>query len=67
MPIPEPFTSVALGAGVVANIASHILKHHAQALEGTLAGRMLKSAGLLEPDFDDHLCEALRKVLNLYF
>jgi hypothetical protein len=67
MPIPEPYTPVALSAGVVTNIASDILKHHAQALEGTLAGRMLKSAGLIEPNFDDHLREALSKALNLYF
>jgi hypothetical protein len=63
MPIPEPFTPAALSAGVVTNIASDILKHHVQALEGTLAGRMLKSAGLIEPDFDDRL----RDALNLYF
>jgi hypothetical protein len=67
MPIPEPFTPAALSAGVVTNIASDILKHHAQALEGTLAGRMLKSAGLIEPDFDDRLCDTLSKALNLYF
>jgi hypothetical protein len=67
MPIPGSFTPAALSAGLVTNIASDILKRHAQALEGTLAGRMLKSAGLIEPDFDDRLCKALSKALNLYF
>jgi hypothetical protein len=67
MPIPEPFTPAALSAGVVTNIASDILKHHAQALEGTPAGRMLKSACLIEPDFDDRLRDTLSKALNLYF
>jgi hypothetical protein len=67
MPIPGPFSPAALSAGVVTNIASDILRHHTQALEGTLAGRMLKSAGLIEPDFDDRLRDTLSKALNLYF
>jgi hypothetical protein len=67
MPIPGSFTPAALSASVVTNIANDILRHHAQALEGTLAGRMLKSAGLIEPDFGDRLREALSKALNLYF
>ncbi len=69
MPIPGPFSPAALSVGVVTNIASDILRHHAQALEGTMVGRMLKSAGLIEPepDFDDRLRDALSKALNLYF
>jgi hypothetical protein len=67
MPIPESFTPAALSAGVATDIASDILEHHVQALEGTLVGRMLKSAGLIEPDFDDRLREALSQALNLYF
>jgi hypothetical protein len=67
MPIPEPFTPAALSAGVLTNIASDILKHHTQALEGTLAGRMLKWAGLVEPNFDDRLRDTLSKALDLYF
>jgi hypothetical protein len=67
MPIPEPFTPAALSAGVLTNIASDILKHHAQVLEDALVGRMLKSAGFLEPDLDDRQREALSKALKLYF
>jgi hypothetical protein len=40
MPIPAPFTPAALSAGVLTNIASDILKHYVQVLEGTLAGRV---------------------------
>lgn len=67
MPIPEPFTPAALTAGILTNIAADILEHHAQALEGTLVGRMLKWAGLIEPNFDDRLRDTLSKALGLYF
>jgi hypothetical protein len=67
MPIPGPFTPAALSAGVVTNIASDILKHHVQALEGALAGRMLKWSGLVEPSFGDRLRDALSKALTFYF
>jgi len=67
MPIPEPFTVAALGAGVLTNLASDILKHRAQALEDTLAGRMLKWAGLIEPGFNDRLQDAIAHALELYF
>lgn len=40
MPIPDPLTPAALSAGVLTNIATDILKYHAQTLEGTLLGRM---------------------------
>ncbi len=67
MPIPEPFTPAAITAGVLTNIATDIIKHHAQALESTLVGRMLKQAGLIEPNFDDRLRDSLSKALGLYF
>jgi len=67
MPIPESFTAAALSAGILTNIATDILEHHAQALEGTLAGRTLKWAGLIEPNFDDRLRDTLSKALGLYF
>ncbi len=67
MAIPEPFTPVALTAGIVANLATDILKHHAQALDGTLAGRMLKRAGLIEPNFHDRMRDTLAGALELYF
>lgn len=67
MLIPEPFTAVPIAAGILTNIASDILKYHAQSLEGTLAGRALKWAGLIEPNVYDSLYESLWKALDLYF
>jgi len=67
MSISNPFTPAVLTAGILTNIATDILKHHAQALEGTLVGRMLKWAGLIEPNFDDRLRDTLSKALSLYF
>lgn len=67
MPIPDPFTPIALTASVIANIATDILKHHAHTLDGTMAGRMLKWAGLIEPNFDDRLRGTLSEALDLYF
>jgi len=66
-PIPESFTAAALTAGILTNIAADILEHHAKALEDTLVGRMLKWAGLIEPNFDDRLRDTLSKALGLYF
>ena len=45
MVILEPFTPVALTAGILANLATDILKHHMQALDTTPAGRVLKQVG----------------------
>ena len=67
MPIPDPFTPAALTAGILTNIAADILEHHAQTLEVTLVGRMLKWAGFIEPNFDDRLRDTLSKALRLYF
>lgn len=67
MSTPEPFTPIAISAGLLINLATDIFKHHAQALDGTLTGRMLKWAGLIEPNFDNRLRDTLRKALNLYF
>lgn len=67
MTIPEPFTAIPITAGILTNIASDILKHQAQSLDGTLAGQALKWAGLIEPDLYDRLREVLWKSLNLYF
>jgi hypothetical protein len=67
MPIPEPFTAIPITAGILTNVASDILKHHAQSLDGTPAGRMLKWAGLIEPNLLDRLRDVLKKTLELYF
>jgi hypothetical protein len=67
MLIPEPFTAAPVAAGILTNIASDILKYYAQSLEGTLAGKALKWAGLIEPNLYDSLHESLWKALDLYF
>jgi hypothetical protein len=67
MQIPDPFTPISISAGVLTNMVYDILKHRAQALEGTLVGRMLKWAGLIEPNFDERLSDTLGKALRLYF
>jgi hypothetical protein len=67
MLIPEPFTAIPVTAGILTNIATDILKSHAQSLEGTLVGKVLKAAGIIEPDLYDRLRETLIKALDLYF
>jgi hypothetical protein len=65
-----PFDPLALSAGLFTSLAYDILKHRvqsAQSLEGTLAGKMLKWAGILEPNFDDRLRDTLSKTLSVYF
>ncbi len=58
---------ISIPAGIVANLATNILKHYAQHLDGTLVGRGLKAIGLLEQTRDDHLREVLEEALRLYF
>jgi hypothetical protein len=67
MSIPEPLTAIPLTASILANIATDILKFHAQSLEGTLVGKGLKWAGLIEPSSCERLNEILFKTLDLYF
>lgn len=56
-----------IAPGILTNIATQILVHHSQSLEDTVAGRILKGAGLIEPNLYDRLQELLLKALNLYF
>jgi hypothetical protein len=49
--IPEPFTPVALTAGILASLATDILKYGAQALDSTQAGWVLKQAGPRQTDW----------------
>src|SRR5260221_11764920 len=68
MAIPEPFaTAFTITSTIIINIASDIVEHNAKVLEGTLAGRVLKSAGLIEPNFNARLRDTLKKALELYF
>ncbi|HEU5374737.1 MAG TPA: hypothetical protein VFV38_04795, partial [Ktedonobacteraceae bacterium] len=65
--IPDPFTPASLSAGILTNIAANILEHYAQKLDGTLVGKMLKKAGLIEPNFNDRLRDTVGKALKLFF
>lgn len=56
-----------IGLSIATNLATDILKHYAQYLDGTLVGRGLKAIGLLEQTQEDHLREVLEKALRLYF
>jgi hypothetical protein len=67
MPVPEPFTPIPVTAGILTNLATDILAHHAQSLAGTMAGRILQRAGLIEPSFEDRLHKTLRQALEYYF
>jgi hypothetical protein len=65
-----PFDPLAISAGLFTNLAYDILKHRvqsAQSLEGTLVGKMLKWAGIMEPNFEERLRETLGKTLGVYF
>jgi hypothetical protein len=68
MIIPEPFaTTLSITSTILINIASDIIEYHAKDLEGTLAGRLLKWSGLVEPDFYDRLRDTIKKALELFF
>ncbi len=67
MTLSDPLGATAITQGILANIATEILEHHAKSLDGTLAGRMLKWAGLIGPNFYDRLRETIIQALELYF
>ena len=67
MQIPDPFTPAAITAGIITNIASTILLNRTQDLEGTLVGKVLKKARLIEPNFHERLHDTLIRALDLYF
>ena len=52
---------------IATNLATDIVKHYAQRLDGTLVGRGLKQIGLIEKNRDDYLHEILKETLSLYF
>ncbi|GCF10543.1 serine/threonine-protein kinase [Dictyobacter arantiisoli] len=58
---------LSIGVGIATNLATDIIKHYAQRLEGTLVGQGLKEIGLIEKTRDDHLKEILVETLQLYF
>src|SRR5947209_13519449 len=67
MGIDPVSTTFTITTGIISAIAADILEHNAKALEGTLAGRVLKRMGLIEPNFNDRLRDTLKKTLELYF
>ncbi len=52
---------------IATNLATDIIKHYAQRLDGTLVGRGLKEIGLIERNREDYLREILEETLRLYF
>lgn len=67
MTIPEPFTAVALSAGVITNLATDILKHRSQYAKNPLMIRALKWAGFREAEFEERIHQTLVEALTIYF
>lgn len=67
MGIDPVSTTFAITTGIISGIATDMLEHNADALEGTLAGKVLKRVGMIEPNFNDRLRDTLKKSLELYF
>ena len=65
MTFTDPFTvDTSFTSSILTNIASAIVKYHTKDLEETFVGRLLKWAGLLEPDFNDRLCNTIIRALK---
>ena len=60
-----PFDPLAISAGMLTNLGYDILKQRAQALDGTLAGKMLKWAGIIEPNFEERIGDTINKASTL--
>ncbi len=67
MPIPDPFTAVALSTGVITNLATDILKHRSQYIKTPLMARALKWAGFREAELEERILETLTEALTIYF
>lgn len=61
------FDPISVVASIATNIATDILKHYAQRLDGTLVGRGLKELGLIEKNQLDRLHEVVKETLLLLF
>src|SRR5947207_10084707 len=51
--------------GMFTNLGYDILKQRAQSLDGTLAGKMLKWAGIIEPNFEERVRDTINKASTL--
>jgi hypothetical protein len=60
-----PFDPFAMTAGMLTNLGYDILKQRAQSLDGTLAGKMLKWAGIIEPNFEERVRDTIDKASTL--
>ncbi len=60
-----PFDPLAITAGMLTNLGYDILKQRAQSLDGTLAGKMLKWAGIIEPNFEERIGDTINKASTL--
>jgi hypothetical protein len=62
-----PFDPTAISAGIFTNLAYDMLKHKSQSINNTLVGRVLRWAGIQEPNFEERLHDTLSKTLGVYF
>src|SRR5579859_3623527 len=60
-----PFDPIGITAGMVTSLGYDILKQRAQSLDGTLAGKMLKWAGIIEPNFNERIRDTINKASTL--
>jgi hypothetical protein len=60
-----PFDPLAISAGMLTNFGYDILKQRARSLDGTLAGKMLKWAGIIEPNFEERIGDTINKASAL--
>ncbi len=67
MPIPEPFTVVAITGSIAANLATDILKHYTKGISNTRVAVLLKQCGLRELDFQERVQQILAQALEVYF
>lgn len=58
---------VTITLGIITNLATDVLKHHSQRLEGTRLGKALKAAGLVDKNFHERIEELLVKTWEVFF
>jgi len=58
---------ISITVGILVNIASSILEHHADKFENTKLGSVLKSARLIGPNFSDRLRTTLMEAAEDFF
>jgi hypothetical protein len=67
MPIPEPLTIVAITGGILANLATDILRGGFRSLHVSLVGRIVRALGLTEAGLEVRMANIVARGLALYF